>query len=387
MRWLGIALGCLLLAGCATRRAPTISRVDYPDPGPTGHWIAAVPLSLDADRDPYDRILAAIVQYWHPPTRWQRWRRRDSAFVRDWRRRDNLLEADLRDFGLWSVWDTGTESGLMERVRADVPVWIFVQEHPFNRDSLRPALVVGFDEQRAVWWLYGLDEPITAWPQSDFGRYWAYADRHWVVIAPPQGNRWLLTPGERHARGRFWMAKEQFEQAAEDFGAALTQRPDEALYYIELADSHLRREQYTAAEPLYRAALRLTEDSARALNNLAYLLIQADGDLEEALRLARQAVSLQPQNPRLLDTLGVGLHRAGQLREATQVLQRARARALHEDPQTQAVIALHLVAVYHDLGQAHLARQTLADALAADPGVAVPSAFRLYLRPDQPVPR
>lgn len=381
MRGLVMVSCCLLVAGCATHQPAPLRRVSRPDPGEDGHFIASFPQATDPDLDPYDRILSMIVDHWNPPSRWQRWRRRDSAFARDWRRGDRQLEQDLRERGLWSIWDTGTENKLMVRIRANVPVWVFLQENPFDRESMRSALVVGFDEQRAVWWLCGLDADVEEWSQADFGRQWSYANRHWILILPPEEADWSLSPAELRYRGRYWMAKGEYELAAADFGAALAQQPDQAIFYIELADSHLLRHQYSAAEPLYRAALTLQGDNERALNNLAYLLIHADGDLEEALRLARRAVSLAPDNPRLLDTLGVGLHRAGEYREAVRILQRARARALFEDVQTQTTIALHLVAVYADLGDHHLARQTLADALALDPGLPVPAEFHRYLRP------
>lgn len=327
-----------------------------------------------------------MVGRWQPVSRRFGWRR-GVEWDLDWRQRDGQLVEALRERGLWSVWATGTKAELQERIRADVPVWLFLQENPFNRATLRPAIVLGFDSDRDVWWLTGLDEPLEEWSGSKLRQEWSAAGQHWVLIAPPEATGWEFSAIERHARGRYWMALGQYEAAAEDLGVALTLEPDQPLHYVELADSHLRRQQFAAAEPLYRAALTLAGDDERALNNLAYLLVHADGDLDEAVQLSRRAVSLAPDNPRLLDTLGVALHQRGEYREAARILQRARTHAMDADVDTQTTIALHLIAVYHDTGEEHLARQTLADALALNPRLAVPAEYRPYLRPGRVVPR
>ena len=40
------------------------------------------------------------------------------------------------------------------------------------------------------------------------------------------------------------------------------------------------------------------------MNNLAFLLAETGESLDEALKLARQAVGKEPNNPAFLDTLG-----------------------------------------------------------------------------------
>ncbi|MCE5309750.1 MAG: tetratricopeptide repeat protein [Acidobacteriales bacterium] len=55
----------------------------------------------------------------------------------------------------------------------------------------------------------------------------------------------------------------------------------------------------------YRKLLKQRPDSAFTLNNLAYLLADTGGDLDEALSLAQKALQKQPQHPALLDTLAL----------------------------------------------------------------------------------
>jgi len=54
----------------------------------------------------------------------------------------------------------------------------------------------------------------------------------------------------------------------------------------------------------YRAILERTADNGPALNNLAYLLSQNGGDLDEALALAQRAHDVLPQSEEVTDTLG-----------------------------------------------------------------------------------
>ena len=54
----------------------------------------------------------------------------------------------------------------------------------------------------------------------------------------------------------------------------------------------------------YRAALRLAPNNATLLNNVAYLLADTGGSLEEALKDARRALELDAKQPRYSDTLG-----------------------------------------------------------------------------------
>lgn len=59
-----------------------------------------------------------------------------------------------------------------------------------------------------------------------------------------------------------------------------------------------------AAEESYRGVLKLDPNNAVAMNNLAYLLSENGGDLDEALSLAQQARKAQPGLTEISDTLG-----------------------------------------------------------------------------------
>jgi Flp pilus assembly protein TadD len=58
------------------------------------------------------------------------------------------------------------------------------------------------------------------------------------------------------------------------------------------------------AEDLYRRGLKIKPDQPEALNNLAYLILLRNGDLNEAKRMIARAVELAPSNASFYDTLG-----------------------------------------------------------------------------------
>ena len=68
--------------------------------------------------------------------------------------------------------------------------------------------------------------------------------------------------------------------------------------------------QYAKADEVYLATIKLNPDNAVSLNNLAFLLADHDGDLDQALTLAQRAKQLLPNLPEVSDTLGwIYLHK------------------------------------------------------------------------------
>jgi Flp pilus assembly protein TadD len=65
----------------------------------------------------------------------------------------------------------------------------------------------------------------------------------------------------------------------------------------------------TAAIADFRKVIEAQPDNAKALNNLAYLLVETGNQTEEPLKYAQKAVELSPGNPDFEDTLGWVLYR------------------------------------------------------------------------------
>ncbi len=73
----------------------------------------------------------------------------------------------------------------------------------------------------------------------------------------------------------------------------------------------------------YRQAVEMDPEDDRALNDLAYFLIDNDVYIEEGLRLAERALEISPDNPGYLDTQGWGYYKQDKCEEALEVLEYA----------------------------------------------------------------
>lgn len=85
----------------------------------------------------------------------------------------------------------------------------------------------------------------------------------------------------------------------------------------------LLRKKYTEAIAGYEQVLALNPDDVQAANNLAMAYALAGKFPDRALRLASMAYALQPENPGILDTLGLCLIQNKRFQEAAVVLERA----------------------------------------------------------------
>ena len=71
-----------------------------------------------------------------------------------------------------------------------------------------------------------------------------------------------------------------------------------------LASMFVEAGRYKEAQTAFQRVLELRPDNPFVLNNMAFVLAESGGDLEEALQLARRALEKSPDNPVLVDTLG-----------------------------------------------------------------------------------
>ncbi|MGC8774657.1 MAG: tetratricopeptide repeat protein [Chlorobaculum sp.] len=104
----------------------------------------------------------------------------------------------------------------------------------------------------------------------------------------------------------------------------------------------------------YERVLDLDPHNTLAMNNLAYLFTEEGITLRKALRLATNAVMLEPGNGVYLDTLGWVHYKLGNYELARQFLEKAAATGLDEPD-----IYRHLGEVYRKLGNEPKAREML----------------------------
>mgnify|MGYP003835723115 FL=1 len=202
---------------------------------------------------------------------------------------------------------------------------------------------------------------------------------------------------DRNLQGEMLLASGRVLEARKAFEKAVAKQPEWPAPYKNLAESYLLKGELPEAEQVLQRSIESTErnvgayqalsylkqqqgdretavslleqslelkpDFWPAANDLAFLLATAGADseeLERALKLARRARNLAPEEPSVLDTLGWVEYRRGNLTEAEQWLRLALGGGAGG-----AEVAYHMGMVSFDLGQKEQARQFLQKALDA----------------------
>ncbi len=156
-----------------------------------------------------------------------------------------------------------------------------------------------------------------------------------VLLAQQRGNKALLDAGMQ---------------------ALLVREPDHFLQYQNAGVEAYRKEDWAQAEAMFRKGIMRRRDAV-LLNNLADVIMQRDGDLQDALKLVNEALLRQPGQAQILCTRGEVLLRLGRYAEALQVLQES----LRKQGRTDSLLLL-LAEAYEGLGDRKRA-MTVAKAL------------------------
>ena len=77
------------------------------------------------------------------------------------------------------------------------------------------------------------------------------------------------------------------------------------------------------AEDYYRKALSLEPENASIMNTLGYFLINKDRNVDEGVDFIEKALNLQPDNYNYLHTKGWGLYKQGKSQDALEILQKS----------------------------------------------------------------
>jgi len=99
------------------------------------------------------------------------------------------------------------------------------------------------------------------------------------------------------------VSRNEIEQAVAQFKTVVAKKPSAPVYTM-LGMLEESRSNVAAAEEHYRKALSLNQDSPIAANNLAWLIAENQGNLDEALQLATISVAKGPTVAGYYDTLG-----------------------------------------------------------------------------------
>lgn len=146
--------------------------------------------------------------------------------------------------------------------------------------------------------------------------------------------------------------QQKYEAALSGLNTWIDAHPDDLAALLHLAGAHLSLGQEAEAVAAYQRVLKLEPDHIPSINNIAWLSRAQNPD--EALRMARRALELAPEDPHVLDTLGMLYFERKDFAQAARFVTEA-SKASPQDMQ----IALNLARVQIAQGKTKDARETL----------------------------
>ncbi len=142
------------------------------------------------------------------------------------------------------------------------------------------------------------------------------------------------------------------EGALEQYRIAREKDPGLVSAYVNAGNVRFKLGEPDRAERLYREALEIDPDNPRALNNLAWVMVTGNRDLEDAVELLKRALAADPENRyRYLDSLGWARYRRGETEAARSILEEALDLTPEEETYLRAETHYHLGLLLHETGE------------------------------------
>ena len=158
--------------------------------------------------------------------------------------------------------------------------------------------------------------------------------------------------------GASYIRQQKLESALAEFEQVVEKEPRSIGALTVIGMIHEASGRTHEAEKAYQRALIADPRASVAANNLAYILAERGDNLEYALVLARDAASVKPDDPVVLDTLGWVLLKKGQASQAVTPLLKA-VRLASDNP----IYHYHLGLAYAEAREPAKARAALQQAL------------------------
>jgi tetratricopeptide (TPR) repeat protein len=180
------------------------------------------------------------------------------------------------------------------------------------------------------------------------------------------------------ARAQLLASEERYDEALEEYDRFIAYRPDSEGAVLGKAELLLRMDRLDDAIDKYREAVKRWPDSAMSLNALGYTLVDRTRRLDEAAKLIRKALELEPTSPAIIDSWGWVLFRQGKYEAALVELERAYAGL--KDPE----VAAHIIETLVKLDRVEEARAVFEDAWVLFPEHAMLEGVRERVFPEEP---
>jgi tetratricopeptide (TPR) repeat protein len=168
------------------------------------------------------------------------------------------------------------------------------------------------------------------------------------------------------------LGKVQVQEGASDRALALylqsiKDNPREARLYVLAGELYEARGNWNQAEAMYREALEISPDYPLASNNLAYIMLERDENVDLAMNMAQTARRGMPDSSNAADTLGWAYYRKGIYQSAISQFREALRLNKTNGRRDDSVLHYHLGLAYQKAKQMGLARQELERALQLNP--------------------
>ena len=177
-----------------------------------------------------------------------------------------------------------------------------------------------------------------------------------------------LKPENRERRIELQQADAQVLRDSGDYkgayavlSSALAAEPDSAELIYDVAMVAEKLDRLDEVESQLTRLIELKPDNAQALNALGYTLVDRTPRTAEGLKLIEKALTLAPEDPSILDSMGWAYFRMGNLGDSEKFLRRALAD--RPDPE----IAAHLGEVLWAKGERDLAKEVWRSQLKETP--------------------
>jgi tetratricopeptide (TPR) repeat protein len=155
-------------------------------------------------------------------------------------------------------------------------------------------------------------------------------------------------------------------EAVRPLEKAVSLKPTDTDALSTLGQVYEALHRYDDAYRIYETALKVDAKNSLILNNYAYSLSERGVDLDKALKMAKLAVDLDPNNSAYLDTMGWVYFKLGEYKEAESFVKKALA-ARQKSDGSSATLEEHLGDIYEKLGDNDRAIEQWKKALEENP--------------------
>jgi len=169
--------------------------------------------------------------------------------------------------------------------------------------ELEPKLVLAYGSLSALYERVGrLDEAIEA-------------NKKVIELEP---NLWLA-----HSNiASLYLSKGEYEEAIKSFKRAIELQPDAPAPYNNLGITYTQRKKYDEAADAFKQAIKVAPNFDAAYLNLAKLYVERNIQLDEAIKLARQAATLN-ESAEVYDVLASAYFQKGMYKETLREIDKA----------------------------------------------------------------